>query len=288
MLFQEFNQTLVDLSMTLRGQRKTSEKGGAPVVLALHGWLDNSASLVPLLQEMKFEANFYALDLPGHGFSDHFSGFRGAQFADYLYALDEFLGLFKTTRVHLIGHSMGGIIANCYASAFPERVLSLSLIDSMGPIVRPAEDMNTRMRARVNTRTRLQKQKPQTLSFQSALDRWVKASGLGRELARPIVQRNLYPKGDRFQWRYDPCLQLPSVYTYTEDHIETLLRATTMPTLVVSASEGLLMNNESLLNRRLAFLPQARHESFSGGHHIHLEKPTEVARVCDAHLKCNG
>jgi len=42
-------------------------------VLALHGWLDNAASFIPLAQHLN-ETNLIALDFPGHGKSEHRTG----------------------------------------------------------------------------------------------------------------------------------------------------------------------------------------------------------------------
>ena len=53
---------------TLRGLRWGST-GDAPI-LALHGWLDNAASFVRLAPLLA-DADVVAIDLPGHGYSDH-------------------------------------------------------------------------------------------------------------------------------------------------------------------------------------------------------------------------
>ena len=44
-------------------------RAGAPKLLALHGWLDNAASFLPLLPYLG-EFELVALDLPGHGGSE--------------------------------------------------------------------------------------------------------------------------------------------------------------------------------------------------------------------------
>ena len=48
---------------------RTGTRGGLPV-LALHGWLDNAASFVPLAAQLP-ELDWALADLPGHGLSDH-------------------------------------------------------------------------------------------------------------------------------------------------------------------------------------------------------------------------
>ncbi|NVK25415.1 MAG: hypothetical protein HWE10_10850, partial [Gammaproteobacteria bacterium] len=45
-------------------------KDGQEPVLALHGWLDNAASFIPLIQNIP-TVNWTAIDLPGHGASFH-------------------------------------------------------------------------------------------------------------------------------------------------------------------------------------------------------------------------
>lgn len=57
----------------IRGKRWGSEAGRP--VLALHGWMDNAGSfnyLAPaLIEQLGMDLNFVALDMAGHGQSDH-------------------------------------------------------------------------------------------------------------------------------------------------------------------------------------------------------------------------
>ena len=47
--------------------------------------------------------------------------------ADYAEALHAFLAAIGLTRVHLVGHSLGALMAGAYAAAHPDRVRSLTL-----------------------------------------------------------------------------------------------------------------------------------------------------------------
>ena len=108
-------------------------------LLMLHGWLDNAASfrmLAPLLRD------FYvvALDLTGHGRSDRRSDDASYQIWD---DLPEILGIVQQlgwSRFDLLGHSRGAIIAGLLASAFPERIKQLILLDAISPQAVPEQE----------------------------------------------------------------------------------------------------------------------------------------------------
>ena len=80
-----------------------------PKVLALHGWLDNAASfsrLAPLLDGVRI----VALDLPGHGHSDHRPLGAAYNIWDYAHDVLQTAEQFGWRRFSLLGHSMGAIV----------------------------------------------------------------------------------------------------------------------------------------------------------------------------------
>ena len=108
-----------------------------PRTLCLHGWLDNAASFIPLAQQLQ-PVDLVALDLPGHGFSEHRHSTARYHFIDYLFNVDAALESLGWGDCHVIGHSLGAAIAAAYSAGAPERVQSLVLLDSMGPLSAPA------------------------------------------------------------------------------------------------------------------------------------------------------
>ena len=99
-------------------------QGGDPVVL-LHGFGGDLNNWLFNLGPLSAERAVYALDLPGHGGSVK-------QPADLVGALREFLDSQSISRAHLVGHSMGGLVAAELALAEPDRILSLTLIAPAG------------------------------------------------------------------------------------------------------------------------------------------------------------
>jgi pyruvate dehydrogenase E2 component (dihydrolipoamide acetyltransferase) len=104
-------------------------EGGEPLLL-LHGFggdLNNWLFAAPALAA---ERTVYALDLPGHGGS---SKDVGPGDLDFLVgATRQFFVAQGLDRVHLVGHSLGGLIAARLALETPEDAASLTLVASAG------------------------------------------------------------------------------------------------------------------------------------------------------------
>ncbi|HLX02644.1 MAG TPA: acetoin dehydrogenase dihydrolipoyllysine-residue acetyltransferase subunit [Trinickia sp.] len=104
-------------------------EGGTPVLLIhgfggdLNNWLFNHADLAA-------HRAVWALDLPGHGESGKAVETGSVdELADSVIAFLDDRGI---DRAHLVGHSMGGVVAMTVAAQAPERVASLALIASAG------------------------------------------------------------------------------------------------------------------------------------------------------------
>ncbi len=107
-------------------------EGGQPVVLvhgftgSLDNWLFNHAALAQ-------QRAVYALDLPGHGQSSKDVGDGSLEML--IGALQDWLDVLGLSRVHLVGHSLGGAVVLGMALRSPDRVRSCTLIASaaLGP-----------------------------------------------------------------------------------------------------------------------------------------------------------
>jgi pimeloyl-ACP methyl ester carboxylesterase len=246
-------------------------------VLALHGWLDNAASfsrLAPLLTPHGFEV--VALDLPGHGHSDHKPLSARYHFIDWpLDALDALDALGWPDAI-VLGHSMGAGIAALAASLAPERVKRLIMLDGIGPLTSEAADAPELARHNVQ-----EARSTRPMSAYPDLDtlaaRRAQAFGatMRHDSALRLVTRGSAPTSDgRWRQRHDPRLRSPSLLRLTEAHVQAFFHDITCPTLLFRALDGWPAPDD-LLRDRLSYLRNASPTcvEIPGGHHVHLDDP---------------
>src|SRR5262245_26031685 len=102
-------------------------RSGVPVVL-LHGYSDSRRSYDRVLARMSKSLNTVALSQRGHGDSDRpLEGYDPADFAgDVIRLMDEL----SIPQAVIVGHSMGGTVAQRFAIDYPLRTLGLVLVGS--------------------------------------------------------------------------------------------------------------------------------------------------------------
>ncbi len=103
-------------------------KGKGPLVLLLHGFLEDVTIWKGLVNYLSKNYQVACLDLPGHGKSECMGYVHSMELmADV--AL-ELMKQINKRKCHLIGHSMGGYAALAFAEQYPDKMLSLSLVCS--------------------------------------------------------------------------------------------------------------------------------------------------------------
>jgi len=100
------------------------EQTHRPPVLLLHGAGGTHLHWPPEIRRLNGQ-RILALDLPGHGKSEGV-GFQSV--LDYAQSVAAFIRALKLPPVILVGHSMGGAIAQTLALRFPKRVCGLGLV----------------------------------------------------------------------------------------------------------------------------------------------------------------
>jgi pimeloyl-ACP methyl ester carboxylesterase len=264
---------------TARGELAALRGGtpGGPKLLCLHGWLDNAASFLPLAPLLA-EFDLVALDLPGHGASEHRAPGYDYAFVDWVHDALDAMDALGWERADWLGHSMGGAIASSVAAAAPKRVRRLALIEALGPVAADVQAAGTRLRDAVAARRALVSKPPRVIpDLDTAVAARLAASRMTPEAARLIVERNLRPVEGGYAWRSDPRLTLPSHLRLTEDTVQAILRAIEAPVLVIAAEPSPPYFTPAVRAARLACLANGRVEVLDGGHHLHMEQAARVA-----------
>ena len=244
-------------------------------VLALHGWLDNSASFFALAPRLK-KLHIVAIDLAGHGRSERRPGQMAYtpwdDITDVL-AIADFMGW---KRFALLGHSRGAIISALTAGAFPERVICMGLIEGFLPEAAPAEETPKQL-ARAIEGLRAQQNKIPSLYPDLAVAIKARERGmfpLGNQAATALTERGVVQQSDGYSWSTDPRLLAPSIIRLSREQLAAFVHNLNMPLKLLLANDGLPKLYSNYL-KELTNFPHIIYELIDGGHHLHMEKEAD-------------
>ncbi len=249
-----------------------------PLVLALHGWLDNAATfdgLAPLLPNLRL----VALDLAGHGRSTHHGPGHLYAFVDMVAEVFFAVEALGWTKFALLGHSMGASIAALLAGTFPDRVVKLAMLEGLGPLSEAPKDAPLRLqRALLEQRRKGGRPNTTYASRQVVAERLGNAmSQLTERAIATLLDRGLEDTSDgKVKWRADRRHRFASRIRLTEEQVLAFLSRIACPTLFVRASEGFPFASQDY-ERRVAAIAKLEVVEVPGRHHVHLDYPERVA-----------
>lgn len=282
-------------SLSLQGLVSGNEDQGNNIILCLHGWLDNAGSFLPLMpffQELMPEKSIIAIDWPGHGNSSHRSLDAHYHFIDWVYDLLQLFELNQWQQVDIVAHSMGGMVASAFAAAFPQKVKSLTLLDSIGFISSEAEQSTNQLREGMLSRFKKSSLKVQQTgtskkNFHASIDSAIKArvnvSDLKYEQAKLIVERGIVKEADGYRWRSDTRLRNTSPYRLTLTQAQQFIRDIKCPVQLIYGSKGLDMVSSGIKVFGNLYSNFSSVE-LTGGHHVHMEQPAKTVELINYFL----
>jgi len=265
--------------LTLHARQRNAS--GSPAVVFLHGWLDHSHSFDFLTEHLPDTWRLVLFDLRGMGRSAWLPRSAHYQFGDHLVDVEAVLRATGLEAAHLVGHSLGGIVATAYAAARPSRVHSLTLIDSLGPLAGPPGNALPRLRGFLEDLERPARRKCYPHVEAAAARLRENNPGLSEPASLHLARHGTEPlEGEGgIAFTFDPTHRRRFAQAYDEAQWLALSAAVTCPVQLLLGADGLRFDEERTRTRldalRLARPPQV----IPGGHHVHMDTPDAVARA---------
>ncbi len=242
------------------------EGAGRPVLL-VHGVGANLRSWDPIAGRLARRHRVARLDLRGHGQSSRIETCTLDDFIDDVLLVQDALGM---ERAHLVGFSLGGMIAQAFVLAHPERVDRLALISAVAG--RTAEE-----RASLRARARKVREEGIASVVGAAEDRW-----FTEEFRRDhpeVVARRIAELKANDQRSY------AAAYTvFAESDVGSRLAGIRHRTLVVTGEHDVGSNtrmarfmHESIPGSTLRILPHLKHS-------VLIEAPQVIANLLEDFL----
>ena len=249
-------------------------------ILAIHGWLDNSNSfshIAPLLNR-----KIIAIDLPGHGYSDHLPEGNWYHFVDYVVRLNEVVNKLELDKFILMGHSLGAAISLFYAASFPNEVERLVLLDGIGPAINPIEEAPDILQKSIISRNRKRKAKRQ-MDIETAIKLRMTAGEISHASAESLVKGQIREKNDKYELTFDPKVNFISPLRMSLEHLRVFYKKIECQILLLIAERGLIHQNpyKEFIDE---LIPNLTKKAVSGGHHAHMDNPEETAFFIESFL----
>jgi len=233
---------------------------GTPALLFLHYWGGSSRTWRHVIGALPGTYRTLAMDLRGWGASDAPDvGYALADFADDVRRVITERGL---SNFVLIGHSMGGKIAQLVAAGQPEGLVGLVLVASAPP---------TPLGLPPDVREGMERAYSSTASVVVTIDHVLTAKPLSKDLREQVIEDSLRGgAAAKIAWPR---------YTSQED-ISTAVSAITVPTLVIAGELDRVDSVSTLEAELLTRIPHADMHVLPGtGHLSPLESPLDVAEL---------
>jgi pimeloyl-ACP methyl ester carboxylesterase len=207
----------------------------APPLILVHGGLDHCRSWDWVARAFQADFQVIAVDLAGHGDSDHAIGGCYA-LTDFIFDLVELYRDLGFERASVIGHSMGGGVCSLFAGAFPEHLDRLILIEGLRPALLWPEAPHERIRLWVDQTVALSRRAPRAYeSTDQATARMREVNPvLTLEQARHLTRYGLRRGEDGlWRWKYDNFIRSRSPARLPREDVEILWRRISCPTLLI-------------------------------------------------------
>jgi pimeloyl-ACP methyl ester carboxylesterase len=245
--------------------------GEGPPILFLHGGSLTAHTWDLVCLALCKEFRCVATDLRGHGESEWASNYS---INAHLLDLSAVIEHFRWTSLHLVGMSLGAVIAAHYAGTGDSRIASLAMVDT-GP--KPDFEQTAGMRSFLA--------KPIAhLTLEELTEAAVKVAA--RDEYDKILYRYMHMTSTtadgRLAWRHDQRRRKPSDYTYILnkiDELELLASAMTCKVLIARGGRSRIITDEKVAAFAALFHDARGTTIPDAGHNVQEDNPMALVHT---------
>ena len=243
--------------------RYWDEDGKAPPVMLIHGVGADGTSWDQIAPSLASAFRVLRLDLRGHGGSGHIDG--ALTLDDFVRDVVDVLDACDVPSAHIVGFSLGGMIAQGLALQHADRVRRLVLLSAVAG--RSAEE-----RERVQARLAILREQGIGAITGAAQERWFTPEFIARNA--DLVQHRMQ------QLRANHAPSYAAAYTvFSTSDLGDRLHAIRVPTLIATGEHD-VGSNTRMARFMHAKIPGSRLEILSGlRHSILVEAPELVSQL---------
>jgi pimeloyl-ACP methyl ester carboxylesterase len=253
-------------------------QNGKPALLLVHGGLDHARNWDWVARSLREHFHVYAMDLRGHGNS---AWAPGASYSvpEHLLDIATLIDLLNgnvpgSVPVHLVGHSLGGVLTLLYAGIYPDRVRKVIAIEGLGfpashRIYKPVPES---LRSWIEDVRKIDRPDPRGYpnlepNLEAAVTRMKEANPhLSDEVARHLTLHGTNWNADgSLTWKFDNYVRTLPPFGHGVADLRAIFARITCPTLLFWGVESWLPDPESddrasaIQNHRLVKVPGAGH-----------------------------
>ncbi|MGE8077354.1 alpha/beta fold hydrolase [Peribacillus loiseleuriae] len=228
------------------------EKGIGESLMLIHGVGLDHTMWEKQVEDLSKHFRVIAYDMVGHGGSEHPPGpYSLSQYVEQLAALMNHLQVEKS---HIIGFSMGGMVAQAFALKYKEKMKTLTIVSAVA-------NRTTEQRKAILTRVEAVKVQGPIVSIEPAIQRWFNHDFLNTQ--KETV--------DRIRTRLQTNEPLSYLAAYTlfataDEELWPKLQQIDLPTLIITGEDDIGSNpemarqmHEQIAQSEIVIVPNMKH-----------------------------